>query len=435
MDLLRQDFEAQLNARESLLAELSTLLLNSDNQNQKIQVLTTLKGVEDKLAFIKSWIAINQAANIPDLVLLDTLQQLNERNQLLLHMADTLLLVKSWQNRQVAIQQYLQIAAFDGSSAIAAAQLEQQLRLQQIIKEVENNKDQQRQLTQQINKLQSDQALLSKKEQAQTQLEIEALQLNLLEISAQAEQLQIARESQAKEVEIYDQDQLKALYLKESENQSLPKVDFQVTYDELLAQYAQQGALSAQLKADVHSNAKENGNLSSTVQPSTEEPTIQETTFPESSPEEPTIQETTIPESSTEEASITETTIPEPFIEELTIQETTIPESSIDELTIQKTTIPEPSIDELTIQKTTIPEPFIEELTIQETTIPESSIEELTVQKTTIPEPSIDELTIQKTTIPEPSTEELTIQETTIPESSTEELTIQETTIPEPFST
>ncbi len=389
MDLLRQDFEEQLNARESLLAELSTLLLNSDNQNQKIQVLTTLKGVEDKLAFIKSWIAINQAANIPDLVLLDTLQQLNERNQLLLHMADTLLLVKSWQNRQVAIQQYLQIAAFDGSSAIAAAQLEQQLRLQQIIKEVENNKEQQRQFTQQINKLQSDQALLSKKEKAQTQLEIEALQLNLLEISAQAEQLLIARESQAKEVEIYDQDQLKAMYLNESENQSLPKVDFQVTYDELLAQYAQQGALSAQLKAGVQLYTKENGNLSSTVQPSTEEPTIQETTFPESSPEEPTIQETTIPESSTEEASITETTIPEPFIEELTIQETTIPESSIDELTIQKTTIPEPSIDELTIQKTTIPEPFIEELTIQETTIPESSIEELTVQKTTIPEPFI----------------------------------------------
>ena len=344
MDLLRQDFEKQLNARESLLAELSTLLLNSDNQDQKIQVLTTLKDVEDKLVFINRWIAINQAANIPDLVLLDTLQQLNERNQLLLHMGDTLLLVKSWQERQVSIQQYLQIAAFDGASAIAAAQLEQQLRLEQIIKEEATNNEQQRQLTQQINKLQSDQALLSKKEQAQTQLKIEALQLNLAEVSAHAEQLGIARESQAKEVEIYDQDELKALYLKESENQSLPKVDFQVTYDELLAQYAQQGSLSEQLKVDVHSNAKENGNISSTVQTSTEEPIIQETTIPEPSIEEASIPETTILEPSIEEASIPETTILEPSIEEASIPETTILEPSIEEASIPETTIPEPSI-------------------------------------------------------------------------------------------
>ena len=329
MDLLRHDFEKQLNARESLLAELSTLLLNSDSQDQKLEVLNTLNEVEDKLGFIKRWIAINQAANIPDLILLDTLQQLNERNQLLLHMGDTLLLLERWQERQVAIQQYLQIAAFDGASAIEAAQLEQQLRLEQIIKEEATNKEQQRQLTQQINKLQADQALLSKKEQAQTQLEMEALQVNLADVSAHAEQLRILRESQAKEVEIYDQDQLKALYLKESENQSLPKVDFQVTYDELLAQYAQQGALSEQLKADVHSNTMENGNLSSTVQSSTKEQTIPETTIPEPSIEEASIQETTVPETSIEVASIQDITIPEPSIVEAFIQETTNLESSI----------------------------------------------------------------------------------------------------------
>ena len=359
MDLLRHDFEKQLNARESLLAELSTLLLNSDSQDQKLEVLNTLNEVEDKLGFIKRWIAINQAANIPDLILLDTLQQLNERNQLLLHMGDTLLLLERWQERQVAIQQYLQIAAFDGASAIEAAQLEQQLRLEQIIKEEATNKEQQRQLTQQINKLQADQALLSKKEQAQTKLEMEALQVNLADVSAHAEQLRILRESQAKEVEIYDQDQLKALYLKESENQSLPKVDFQVTYDELLAQYAQQGALSEQLKADVHSNTMENGNLSSTVQSSTKEQTIPETT---------------IPEPSIEEASIQETTVPEPSIEEASIQETTVSEPSIEEPIIQETTIPEPSIEEASIQETTIPETFIEEASIQETTILEPSI-------------------------------------------------------------
>ena len=432
MDLLRHDFEKQLNARESLLAELSTLLLNSDSQDQKLEVLNTLNEVEDKLGFIKRWIAINQAANIPDLILLDTLQQLNESNQLLLHMGDTLLLLERWQERQVAIQQYLQIAAFDGASAIAAAQLEQQLRLEQIIKEEATNKEQQRQLTQQINKLQADQALLSKKEQAQTKLEMEALQVNLADVSAHAEQLRILRESQAKEVEIYDQDQLKALYLKESENQSLPKVDFQVTYDELLAQYAQQGALSEQLKADVHSNTMENGNLSSTVQSSTKEQTIPETTIPEPSIEEPIIQETTNLEPSIEEASIQETTIPEPSIEEASIPETTVPETSIEEASIPETTIPEPSIEEASIQETTILEPSIEEASIQETAVPEPSIEELTIQETTILEPSIEELTTQETTILKPSIEEASIPETTILEPSIEELTIQETTIPEP---
>ncbi len=432
MDLLRHDFEKQLNARESLLAELSTLLLNSDSQDQKLEVLNTLNEVEDKLVFIKRWIAINQAANIPDLILLDTLQQLNERNQLLLHMGDTLLLLERWQERQVAIQQYLQIAAFDGASAIAAAQLEQQLRLEQIIKEEATNKEQQRQLTQQINKLQADQALLSKKEQAQTKLEMEALQVNLAAVSAHAEQLRILRESQVKEVEIYDQDQLKALYLKESENRSLPKVDFQVTYDELLAQYAQQGSLSEQLKADVHSNAKENGNLSSTVQSSTKEQTIPETTIPEPSIEEASIQDITIPEPSIEEASIPETTNLEPSIEEASIQETTIPEPSIEEASIPETTNPEPSIEEASIQDITIPEPSIVEASIQETTNPEPSIEELTIQETTNPEPSIEETSIPETTIPEPSIEEASIQETTNPEPSIEELTIQETTIPEP---
>jgi hypothetical protein len=450
MDLLRQDFEKQLNARESLLAELSTLLLNSDNQDQKIQVLTTLKDVEDKLVFINRWIAINQAANIPDLVLLDTLQQLNERNQLLLHMGDTLLLVKSWQERQVSIQQYLQIAAFDGASAIAAAQLEQQLRLEQIIKEEATNKEQQRQLTQQINKLQSDQALLSKKEQAQTQLKIEALQLNLAEVSAHAEQLGIARESQAKEVEIYDQDELKALYLKESENQSLPKVDFQVTYDELLAQYAQQGSLSEQLKVDVHSNAKENGNISSTVQTSTEEPIIQETTIPEPSIEEASIPETTILEPSIEEASIPETTIPEPFIsapetidpknENITTEITNLsiengnstPENT--NLSLENENItPEnenriPENENLTLENTNLP---LENRNLSSTV--QTSTEEPIIQETTIPEPSIEEASIPETTILEPSIEEASIPETTILEPSIEGASIPETTIPEPF--
>jgi hypothetical protein len=268
MELLRQDFEKQLNAREALLAELSALLSDPNTQNvaaQKAQVLSSLKELEAELAFTKRWIEINQAANIPDLVLLDTLQQINERNQALLLLADTTALINSWQQSQAAIAQYLQIAAFDGASAFETAQLDDQLRLQKIIKEENVLKTQQQQLAQQIKKLQTDLALQSKKDQALTQQTIASLQRDLSQTEVLAKQLAQAREVQAEKTQVYNQTQLKASYLKEAENQALPKVNFQSTYEELLAQHAQQESLSENLKSEATSNPEVTSNPEETT--------------------------------------------------------------------------------------------------------------------------------------------------------------------------
>ncbi len=267
MELLRLDFEKQLNNREALLAELSALLSDPQAQNvsaQKMQVLASLKELEAALAFSRRWIEINQAANIPDLVLLDTLQQINERNQALLLLGDTTALINGWQQRQAAIAQYLQIAAFDGASALETAQLDEQLRLQKIIKDENLVKEQQQQLAQQIKRLQTDLALQSKKEQVQTQQTIASLQRDLSQAEALAKQLAQAREVQAEKAKVYDQVQLKETFLQQAENQDLPKLNFQSTYEELLAQYAQQESLSEKLKSEVTSNSTENGNVSST---------------------------------------------------------------------------------------------------------------------------------------------------------------------------
>jgi hypothetical protein len=279
MELLRQDFEKQLNNREKLLAELSTLLTDPPVQTpnvaaQKAQVLASLKEVEAALAFAKRWIEINQAANIPDLELLDTLQQINERNQALLLLGDTATLINGWQQGQAAIAQYLQIAVFDGASAFETAQLEEQLRLQKMLKEESLVKEQQQQLTQQIKKLQTAIALQSKKDQVQTQQTIVSLQRDLSQVEVLGQQLAEARQVLAEKVQVYDQAQLKERYLKEAENQALPKLNFESTYEELLAQYAQQESLSDNLKLELTSNPEvtlkpeltstttENGNIS-----------------------------------------------------------------------------------------------------------------------------------------------------------------------------
>jgi hypothetical protein len=158
----------------------------------------------------------------------------------------------------------LQIAAFDGSSALEAAQLDDQLRLQKIIKEENLVKEQQQQLVQRIKKLQTDLALQSKKEQAQTQQTITSLQRDLSQVEVLAKQLVQARQSQAEKAQVYDQAQRKEAFLKAAENQSLPQVNLQSSYDELLAQYAQQEDLSQNLKSQLNTSSTTNPNSTST---------------------------------------------------------------------------------------------------------------------------------------------------------------------------
>jgi hypothetical protein len=261
MELLRQDFEQQLNAREQLLAKLSQYIAEPGSATERKELLQELAGVESALAFNQRWIQINQAANIPDLVLLDTLRALNERHQALLLSGDSLGLLAGWTQQQAALQQYLEIAAFDGASALEAAALEQQRSLQKLIQEEAAVKVQQQQVAQQIKQLQTDLPLQSKKEQAQTQLQIAARERESKALDATAAQLRSEREAAAAELQVYDQASRKATYLKAAENQSLPQINLQSSYDELLAQYAQQQDLSQNLKSQLATT--ENGNLGS----------------------------------------------------------------------------------------------------------------------------------------------------------------------------
>jgi hypothetical protein len=75
--------------------------------------------------------------------------------------------------------------------------------------------------------------------------------------------LRTEREAAAAELQVFDQASRKAAYLKAAENQSLPQINLQSSYDELLAQYAQQEDLSQKLKSQV-AVSSENGNVTST---------------------------------------------------------------------------------------------------------------------------------------------------------------------------
>ncbi|MEY4487029.1 MAG: hypothetical protein RL440_1571 [Bacteroidota bacterium] len=268
MELLRQDFEQQLNSREQLLAKLGQSITQPSSVTEREELLQELAIVENELAFNQRWIQINQAANIPDLVLLDTLRAMNERHQALLLTNDSLTLLAGWTQQQATLQQYLEIAAFDGASALEAAALEQQRGLQKLIQEEAAIKTQQQQVAQQIKQLQTALPLQSKKEQAQTQLQIAARERESKELAATAVQLRSEREAAAAELQVFDQASRKASYLKAAENQSLPKINLQSSYDELLAQYAQQQDLSQNLKSQLATTnpiSTENGNVATTT--------------------------------------------------------------------------------------------------------------------------------------------------------------------------
>jgi hypothetical protein len=265
MELLRQDFEQQLNTREQLLAKLSRLIEAPSTEIEQAHIIKQLEDVEQALAFDQRWIEINRAANIPDLQLLDTLRAINERNQALILTKDTLALVRAWSEGKEALQQYLQIAAFDGASALDAASVEQQLRLQKIIKEEAALKEQQQQLAQQIKQLQTALPLQTKKEQAQTQLQITALERDQQQLEVVTKQLRTTREAEAAQLKVYDQHSRKEMFVAAAENQSLPEVDMQVSYDEMLAQYAQQEVLSQTLKSQIKSQSTSASKNSETV--------------------------------------------------------------------------------------------------------------------------------------------------------------------------
>ena len=265
MELLRRDFQQQLSERESILVELDQVLMSGTNKENIRALQNQLKSVEAALDLTQKWIAINQEANIPDLVLLEKLQEINERNQYFLLQNDTLGLVANWTAQKSQIKQYLQIAAFDGQSALQAAQSTLDLQLRQTIKEESAMQTQISQINQQIKQLQTDLPLQSKKEQAQTQVRIQQLQVQQQDLNRLSQQIADKRAEQVATLAIFNQPERIGQFIENADKQALPNASLQASYEDLVAEYAQQEVFAVQVKSKLNSNenpvSNENPNL------------------------------------------------------------------------------------------------------------------------------------------------------------------------------
>ncbi|KAF6046220.1 Surface antigen protein 2 [Candida parapsilosis] len=136
---------------------------------------------------------------------------------------------------------------------------------------------------------------------------------------------------------------------------------------------------------------------------------------------------TAAPISSTVESSIEETTIEESSVEESITEESTAEESTIVEPTAEESTAEESTAEESTAEESTIVEP-----TAEESSVVEPSVVESTVVESTVVEPTAEESTAEESTVVEPTAEESITEESTAEESTTEESTAEESTVMEP---
>ena len=265
MELLRRDFQQQLSERESILVELDQALISGTNKENIRALQNQLKSIEAALDLTQKWIAINQEANIPDLVLLEKLQEINESNQAFLLQNDTSGLVANWTAQKSQIKQYLQIAAFDGQSALQAAQSTLDLQLRQTIKEESAVQTQISQINQQIKQLQTDLPLQSKKEQAQTQVRIQQLQVQQRDLNSLSQQIADKRAEQVATLAIFNQPERIGQFIENADKQALPNASLQASYEDLVAEYAQQEVFAVQVQSKLNSNenpvSNENPNL------------------------------------------------------------------------------------------------------------------------------------------------------------------------------
>ena len=245
--ILRNDFEQKLNEREKLLVELSTLIQTNAPRDDLQETKNELEAVESALSLAKLWIEINQNANIPDLVLLKNIKELNEQNQFKLLKNDTLSLIDNWNEQQSKIQQYLQIAAFDATQALEAQKTSQQYELQKTLRDQAANKEQLQRLNEQVNQLNSNFELQSKREQTQRKSAIENLENQRILLIDIEQQLSAQREMQEQILQIIEQDERIDEYLTKAENEKTPNLDGHASFQELVAEYAQQDIIYNQI--------------------------------------------------------------------------------------------------------------------------------------------------------------------------------------------
>ncbi len=231
-EVLRKDFEQKLAQRELLLSKGAS---------------EELEQINEELAFIKNWLSINQAANIPNLEILKQIQQANEK-------------ISEWQYTQqpdsilhyleildAQLSTFLQIAAFDGEKALELEQQKTQIALAQNVKSIQTEKQNLSQTQAQIQAQEKSLDLQSKKEQLTTQQRIAQLKKQQEITQANLAELEQQRAQQEKYLLTFDQDVLKEIYLARSERQDLPRYDLTVSMEELLSQYEQQEELLKEL--------------------------------------------------------------------------------------------------------------------------------------------------------------------------------------------
>ncbi len=231
-EVLRKDFEQKLAQREQLLSKGSSEELDQVNK---------------ELAFIKNWLSINQAANIPNLEILHKIQQTNEQLSAWQHTQQEDSILKLLETLGEQLSTFLQIAAFDGEKALDIEQQKTQLALAQQIKSIQTEKQNLSQIQAQIQAQEKSLDLQSKKEQLATQQRIAQLKKQQDITQANMAVLEQQRAQQEKYLLTFDQDILKEIYLARSERQDLPRFDLTVSMEELLSQYEQQEVLLKEL--------------------------------------------------------------------------------------------------------------------------------------------------------------------------------------------
>ncbi|MEY3591616.1 MAG: hypothetical protein RLZZ38_573, partial [Bacteroidota bacterium] len=231
-EVLRKEFEQKLAQRETLISRGAS---------------PELEQINSELAFIKNWLTINQAANIPNLQILNQIQQTNEKLSVWQHLAQQDSILNYLEALDQQLLSYLQIAAFDGERAIHLEQQKAELDLQQLVKSAQTEKQNIARIQSQISSQEKSLDLQSKKEQSATQLRIEQLKKQLDIAQTTLEELEQQQAIQEKYLATFEQDVLKEIYLARSERQDLPSMDLSVSMEELLSQYEQQEALLKEL--------------------------------------------------------------------------------------------------------------------------------------------------------------------------------------------
>ena len=258
-EVLRKDFELKLAERERLIS-------SGD--------VEALGQISQELAFIQTWLNINQAANIPNIEILGKIQQTNEKLAAWQHAGQKDSILNYLESAGGELSKYLQIAAFDGESALQIEQYKAQMALQEQAKALQLEKQNRLKIQDQLKVQEKNLALQSKKEQEATKKRIDQLKQQLALSDLNIDNLSSKLQEQEVYVATFEQATQKEIYLSQSEQQNLPDIDLSMSMEELLSQYAQQEVLIKSIKdgnlASISENEKKENSISNSENQSKE---------------------------------------------------------------------------------------------------------------------------------------------------------------------